>query len=89
MLKPEAVRRLWVQHEDAWATMGTGWKAWPEVGTSSGLTLTDGKTELPAAQDMLPIALQMLAEGRTVAVEQSEPVYLRNEVAWKKLPGRE
>ncbi|HIB5882812.1 TPA: tRNA (adenosine(37)-N6)-threonylcarbamoyltransferase complex dimerization subunit type 1 TsaB, partial [Klebsiella pneumoniae] len=24
-----------------------------------------------------------------VAVEKAEPVYLRNEVAWKKLPGRE
>ncbi|MDU4312978.1 MAG: tRNA (adenosine(37)-N6)-threonylcarbamoyltransferase complex dimerization subunit type 1 TsaB, partial [Klebsiella michiganensis] len=27
--------------------------------------------------------------GKTVAVEHAEPVYLRNEVAWKKLPGRE
>ena len=26
--------------------------------------------------------------GDTVAVEHAEPVYLRNEVAWKKLPGR-
>ncbi|HEE1140879.1 TPA: tRNA (adenosine(37)-N6)-threonylcarbamoyltransferase complex dimerization subunit type 1 TsaB, partial [Klebsiella pneumoniae] len=26
---------------------------------------------------------------KTVAVEKAEPVYLRNEVAWKKLPGRE
>ncbi|EDA6502755.1 tRNA (adenosine(37)-N6)-threonylcarbamoyltransferase complex dimerization subunit type 1 TsaB, partial [Salmonella enterica subsp. enterica serovar Muenster] len=25
----------------------------------------------------------------TVAVEHAEPVYLRNEVAWKKLPGKE
>lgn len=89
VLKPEAVEHRLAQLDGAWATVGTGWKAWPEMGTSSGLTLTDGKTELPAAQDMLPIALQLLAEGRTVAVEQSEPVYLRNEVAWKKLPGRE
>ncbi|EHW2154225.1 tRNA (adenosine(37)-N6)-threonylcarbamoyltransferase complex dimerization subunit type 1 TsaB, partial [Salmonella enterica subsp. enterica serovar Mbandaka] len=27
--------------------------------------------------------------GETVAVEHAEPVYLRNEVAWKKLPGKE
>lgn len=89
VLKPEAVEARLAQLDGAWATVGTGWKAWPEMGASSGLTLTDGSVELPAAQDMLPIALQMLAEGRTVAVEQSEPVYLRNEVAWKKLPGRE
>ena len=43
----------------------------------------------PAAEDMLPIACQLLAAGKTVAVEHAEPVYLRNTVAWKKLPGRE
>ncbi|EBX4279107.1 tRNA (adenosine(37)-N6)-threonylcarbamoyltransferase complex dimerization subunit type 1 TsaB, partial [Salmonella enterica subsp. enterica serovar Stanleyville] len=35
------------------------------------------------------IASQKLAAGETVAVEHAEPVYLRNEVAWKKLPGKE
>ncbi len=35
--------------------------------------------------DMLPIASQKLAAG-DVAAERAEPVYLRNEVAWKKLP---
>lgn len=89
VLKPEVVEARLAQLDGAWARVGTGWKAWPEMGGNSGLTLTDGNTELPAAEDMLPIALQMFAEGRTVGVEQSEPVYLRNEVAWKKLPGRE
>ncbi len=89
VLKPEAVSARLAELDGAWATVGTGWKAWPEMGANTGLTLTDGNVELPAAQDMLPIALQMFAEGHTVAVEHSEPVYLRNEVAWKKLPGRE
>ena len=51
--------------------------------------LADGETTLPAAEDMLPIARRLLAQGDTVAVENAEPVYLRNTVAWKKLPGRE
>ena len=51
--------------------------------------LRDGEVLLPAAEDMLPIACQMFAEGKTVAVEHAEPVYLRNNVAWKKLPGKE
>lgn len=51
--------------------------------------LVDGNMLLPAAEDMLPIACQLLAAGKTVAVEHAEPVYLRNTVAWKKLPGRE
>ena len=56
---------------------------------ASGLTLSSGEIELPAAEDMLPLACYLLAAGKTVAVEKAEPVYLRNEVAWKKLPGRE
>ena len=40
-------------------------------------------------EDMLPIACAMLEQGKTVAVDKAEPVYLRNNVAWKKLLGRE
>ena len=60
-----------------------------DLGKESGLVLRDGEVLLPAAEDMLPIACQMFAEGKTVAVEHAEPVYLRNNVAWKKLPGKE
>ena len=73
-----------------WVTVGTGWQAWPDLGKESGLVFcTMAKCYCPAAEDMLPIACQMFAEGKTVAVEHAEPVYLRNNVAWKKLPGKE
>lgn len=58
-------------------------------GESERTDLSSGEIELPAAEDMLPLACYLLAAGKTVAVEKAEPVYLRNEVAWKKLPGRE
>ena len=83
VLKPEAVTGRLKQ------LSGTGWAAWPEMAKDTGLTLVDGNMLLPAAEDMLPIACQLLAAGKTVAVEHAEPVYLRNTVAWKKLPGRE
>lgn len=89
VLKPQAVGERLKQLSGEWAIVGTGWKAWPDMANESGLTLVDGNTLLPAAEDMLPIACQLLAEGQTVTVEHAEPVYLRNEVAWKKLPGRE
>lgn len=89
VLKPEAVSERLQQLEGEWATVGTGWPAWPEMGKASSLTLTDGEILLPAAEDMLPIAQQLYAARKTVTVEHAEPVYLRNEVAWKKLPGRE
>lgn len=89
VLKPEAVTDRLKQLSGEWATVGTGWPAWPEMVNDTGLTLVDGNMLLPAAEDMLPIACQLLAAGKTVAVEHAEPVYLRNTVAWKKLPGRE
>ena len=92
VLKPEAVTerlKQLAQLSGEWATVGTGWQAWPDLAKASGLTLSSGEIELPAAEDMLPLACYLLAAGKTVAVEKAEPVYLRNEVAWKKLPGRE
>ena len=89
VLKPDAVSERLRQLQGSWATVGTGWPAWPELASGSGLTLTDGDILLPAAEDMLPLAQQQLSAGRVVAPEHAEPVYLRNEVAWKKLPGRE
>lgn len=88
MLKPEAVTGRLKQLSGEWATVGTGWAAWPEMAKDTGLTLVDGNMLLPAAEDMLPIACQLLAAGKTVAVEHAEPVYLRNTVAWKKLRPR-
>ncbi|WP_354690923.1 tRNA (adenosine(37)-N6)-threonylcarbamoyltransferase complex dimerization subunit type 1 TsaB [Phytobacter sp. RSE-02] len=89
VLKPDAVTARLNALSGEWATVGTGWQAWPDMAKDTGLTLTDGGVSLPEAQDMLPIAHHQLSLGHTVAVEHAEPVYLRNEVAWKKLPGRE
>ena len=89
VLKPEAVQQRLAGLSGEWATVGTGWAAWPEMVQGANATLNDGGVNLPEAQDMLPIACQLLAAGNTVAVDKAEPVYLRNEVAWKKLPGRE
>jgi tRNA threonylcarbamoyladenosine biosynthesis protein TsaB len=84
VLKPEAVRERLQQLSGEWATVGTGWQAWPDLANDCGLTLV-GDIELPAAEDMLPLAATCWRRenrGR----EHAEPVYLRNEVAWKKLP---
>lgn len=89
VLTPEQVHERLLKLSGDWVTVGTGWPAWPELGKDSGLALRDGEVLLPAAEDMLPLATQLLATGTTVAVEHAEPVYLRNTVAWKKLPGKE
>lgn len=89
VLKPDAVNARLKQLDGQWATVGTGWQAWPEMSFGAQVQLTEGEMPLPMAEDMLPIACQQLSQNRTLAVEHAEPVYLRNEVAWKKLPGRE
>lgn len=72
-----------------WAHVGTGWQTYPDLVTGSSLTLRDGQILLPQAEDMLPLALQAWQKGLAVQVENAKPTYLRNEVTWKKLPGRE
>ncbi|MFU0920737.1 tRNA (adenosine(37)-N6)-threonylcarbamoyltransferase complex dimerization subunit type 1 TsaB [Kluyvera sichuanensis] len=89
VLKPEAVQQRLAELSGEWAAVGTGWAAWPDMAQGANATLVDGNVTLPEAEDMLPIACAMLEQGKTVAVDKAEPVYLRNNVAWKKLPGRE
>ncbi|KGT95719.1 hypothetical protein NG99_02190 [Erwinia typographi] len=89
VLTPEAAQARMAALTGEWATVGTGWKAWPQLVESAGPELQVTEVELPCAEDMLPLAATAWAEGRAVAVEKAEPTYLRNTVAWKKLPGRE
>lgn len=89
VLSPEHVIEQLKTVDGEWATVGTGWAAYPEIAKENDLILTDGKMLLPQAEDMLPLALQRWSNGETQAVEDVQPTYLRNEVTWKKLPGRE
>jgi len=89
VLKPEAAQARIAALSGEWAMVGTGWKAWPLLAETAGPQLLATEVSLPCAEDMLPLAAQVLAAGKSVAVEHAEPTYLRNEVTWKKLPGRE
>ncbi len=87
VLKPEQAQEIMNALSGEWAIAGTGWEAYPQL-LDSHLTLTASHITLPHAEDMLPLAVQMWKAGEVTAVEHAEPVYLRNEVSWKKLPGR-
>ena len=66
--------------------VGTGWGAYPQF-KDNGLEGSD--IILPSAQYMLELALTDYAQNKIISALDIEPVYLRNEVTWKKLPGRE
>ncbi len=70
-----------------WTTVGTGWSAYPQLATLFAGQTTD--ILLPSAQYMLAPSLLKWQQQQTINALAIEPVYLRNEVTWKKLPGRE
>jgi len=89
VIKPEQLLARTGELSGRYATVGTGWAAYPHLlGESPAAELFDGKMLLPQAEDMLPLALQLWENGVRVNPEDAEPTYLRNEVTWKKLPGR-
>ncbi|WDE03529.1 tRNA (adenosine(37)-N6)-threonylcarbamoyltransferase complex dimerization subunit type 1 TsaB [Thalassomonas viridans] len=69
--------------------VGTGWDAYEEK--LGNLKANAGSPEVmfPAAEAMLAIGAAAFARGEQVSAEQAQPVYVRDTVSWKKLPGRE
>lgn len=63
---------------------GTGWQTYPDMVAG----IKPSEVALPHAQDLIVIANQKWQNNEVVDVSEAEPIYLRNEVTWKKLPGR-
>lgn len=89
VLSPTQVNQQLGELQGDWYSVGTGWQTYPDMSEKTAIQLIDGQIALPSAVDMLPLALMNWQGGLAVAVENAQPVYLRNEVTWKKLPGRE
>jgi len=69
--------------------VGTGWQAYAEaLAPLASRVLVSEQVLLPSARDMLSLAAVQWPQGGFVDAELAQPVYLRDEVAWKKLPGR-
>lgn len=86
-LEPLATTSWWP--DGPIAAVGTGWQAYAaELDPDDKVDILSDVT-LPLAEDMLTLALAMKKQGiEPVAAADLEPLYVRNEVAWKKLPGR-
>lgn len=65
--------------------VGTGWAAYSQF-SEANLPLVESDITLPSARFMLPLVQQAVAQGKTQSAMEIEPVYLRNEVTWQKLP---
>lgn len=89
VLSPQQANQQIQALEGEWHFVGTGWQTYRDMAKGTTIRAVDSGVVLPSALDMLPLALNSWQRGEAVSVEEAQPVYLRNEVTWKKLPGRE
>ena len=68
--------------------VGTGWAAYPEL-LSYYQGCKASEINYPDAQYMIKAASILISDNQAVDPELATPVYLRDTVTWKKLPGRE
>ncbi|RJQ48398.1 MAG: tRNA (adenosine(37)-N6)-threonylcarbamoyltransferase complex dimerization subunit type 1 TsaB [Gammaproteobacteria bacterium] len=75
-----------VPEQGIWFGAGSGWEAYGAVLTARlGARLQDYRAHVyPHAQDIAHLARVACQEDGAVPAEQALPVYLRNEVTWKK-----
>ena len=74
-----------------WIGAGSGW-AYREqmpLAVTSVVAATADTELLPRAAYVARLAAHQFAAGAGVSAAQAQPVYMRDEVTWQKLPGRE
>jgi tRNA threonylcarbamoyladenosine biosynthesis protein TsaB len=71
---------------DDWTGAGSGWETYHEVMSNrlNGKVKNWEGNVFLHAQDILPLAKKKFQQGEVVAAELAIPVYLRDQVAWKK-----
>ncbi len=69
--------------------VGTGWDAYSEHLATLKTNINTPDVLFPSAQAMLTIGIDAFKQGKGVSAELAQPVYVRDTVSWKKLPGRE
>ncbi|WP_033079520.1 tRNA (adenosine(37)-N6)-threonylcarbamoyltransferase complex dimerization subunit type 1 TsaB [Thalassotalea sp. ND16A] len=91
VIAPASVNDYITDHrnDDSLHGVGSAWNAYKEqLANIDDISINDD-IEFPTAVAMLAIGKAEFALGNSVAAEQAQPVYLRDTVTWKKLPGRE
>lgn len=76
-----------VPEGNGWFGAGTGWGAYPEeLRMRLGGAVSGFEAErFPHAQDVAVLGVEGFGRGLALPAEQALPVYLRDEVAWKKV----
>ncbi|MGF1724142.1 tRNA (adenosine(37)-N6)-threonylcarbamoyltransferase complex dimerization subunit type 1 TsaB [Photobacterium nomapromontoriensis] len=89
VIKPAVLAEQVQISQGQWYTAGTGWGSYADALAKLPVELIHGSVLYPDSADMVHLAKYALARGEAVAAEDATPIYLRDTVTWKKLPGRE
>lgn len=96
VVKPETISDVlskeFLELEGACFGVGTGWVTYEDTLLTT-MSLKDNvelshSVRFPHAIDLAMLGAERLKQGDTVAAEDFQVHYVRNEVTWKKLPGR-
>lgn len=87
VLPPSEAAKLLAATSSAYG-VGTGWAAYAELNITEQIKVA---TDIlyPDAKYMLPLAISLFKQGQAQDAAEVQPVYVRDTVTWKKLPGRE
>lgn len=77
--------KICLANDEKWFSAGSGFQTYANMLPT---TIPSGIL-LPDAQDMIPLAKYAWHHHQLLAPDEIEPMYLRNKITWKKLPGRE
>ncbi|MGY4877249.1 tRNA (adenosine(37)-N6)-threonylcarbamoyltransferase complex dimerization subunit type 1 TsaB [Vreelandella aquamarina] len=83
VLAPESFRLP--GHDVEWAGVGSGFTRWPNFSTEVQASMLQHLDDIePRAEEMAWLAARDFDAGLREEAYQVQPVYLRNDVAWKK-----
>jgi tRNA threonylcarbamoyladenosine biosynthesis protein TsaB len=68
--------------------VGTGWDAYKNELESLKINAGTPEIVFPNAEELLEIGQYYFSKGMAVSAENAQPVYVRDTVSWKKLPGK-
>lgn len=86
VLPPQRLRLPAVTGQDGWwYGIGSGWALWEAMpaAVQSSVRQRDVESE-PAAEEIVLLAARDHAQGARPAAHESQPIYLRDQVAWQK-----
>ena len=88
VLQPDLLAEHYKKFTEKAYAVGTGWDAYTEI--LGGLKTQNDSPEIlfPHAEAMLKIGIEHFKQGKGVSAEHAQPVYVRDTVSWKKLPGK-